>query len=305
MKMKFTFHNFIRRLIEENKYKVKEVKYILYLVRRSPLTFIGFLLIFLTVICAVLAPYIVPYPQSIKGIANLKERLQPPNPQHIFGTDEMGRDIFSRVLYGCRLSIQIGLTVVVIAASIGVILGALAGYYGGYIGFVIMRVTDVFLSLPSLILALAVAAVLGPSLSNAMIAIAIAWWPWYARLVRAQTLSIKESTFVEAAKALGLGNLRIIYRHIIPHCIAPIVVQATLDLGYVILTAASLGFLGLGAQPPMPEWGLMVSIGRLYFPKWWWAATFPGLAIFISVLGFNLFGDGIRDILDPKLRRRM
>ncbi|MEM3526071.1 MAG: ABC transporter permease [Candidatus Jordarchaeaceae archaeon] len=286
-------------------YKAKELRYVLHLMKSSPLTLAGFLIVICLAIFALIAPYVVPYPESIIGKANLEERLQPPSINHIFGTDEMGRDIFSRVFYGCRLSLQIGVIVVVIAATIGVVLGAFAGYFGGIIDFIIMRITDVFLSLPSLILALAIAAVLGSSLFNAMIAIALAWWPWYTRLVRAQTLSIREATFVEAARATGLGNLKIIYRHVLPHCIAPIIVQATLDMGYVILTAASLGFLGLGAQPPMPEWGLMVSIGKQYFSTWWWNATFPGLAIFISVLGFNLLGDGLRDMLDPKLRRSM
>jgi peptide/nickel transport system permease protein len=283
---------------------IKEARYMIYLIRGSPLTVFGFLLVFLLLICAILSPYIIPYPEAIKGTVNLEKRLQPPNMQHIFGTDEMGRDIFSRVLYGCRFSVQIGIVVIAIAAVIGITLGAFSGYFGGAIDFLIMRITDIFLALPSLVLALAIGAVLGPSLFNTMIAIATAWWPWYARLVRAQTLSIREATFVEAAKAMGVGNIRIIFRHIIPHCIAPIIVQATLDMGYVILTAASLGFLGLGAQPPTPEWGLMISIGKAYFPNAWWVAFFPGLAIFISVLGFNLLGDGLRDILDPRLRRR-
>jgi peptide/nickel transport system permease protein len=304
--------NYIRKVVNSIKgsmkadsYKAKEFRYMLYLIKSSPLTLAGFLIVICLVIFALIAPHVVPYPESIMGKANLEERLQQPSITHIFGTDEMGRDIFSRVFYGCRLSLQIGVIVVVIAATIGVILGAFAGFFGGIIDFIIMRITDVFLSLPSLILALAIAAVLGSSLFNAMIAIALAWWPWYTRLVRAQTLSIREATFVEAARATGLGNLKIIYWHILPHCIAPIIVQATLDMGYVILTAASLGFLGLGAQPPMPEWGLMVSIGKQYFPTWWWNATFPGLAIFVSVLGFNLLGDSLRDMLDPKLRRGM
>jgi peptide/nickel transport system permease protein len=253
---------------------------------------------------AITAPYIVPYPEDVKGVAHLKQRLQPPSSQHFFGLDEMGRDIFSRVLYGCRISLQIGIMVIIIAATIGTLAGAMAGYYKGWVDFFIMRITDTFLAIPSLILALAIAAALGTGLVNLMLAISLAWWPWYARLVRAQALSLSEATFIEAAKAMGVSDRKIVLRHIIPNCIAPIAVQASLDLGYVILTAASLGFLGLGAQPPAAEWGLMVSIGRGFFPSWWWIATFPGLAIFIAVLGFNLLGDGIRDILDPKLRRR-
>jgi len=298
------FRTFLHDFIEENKPRIAEFKYTLHLIRRSPLTLAGFLIVLAIVVLAIIAPYIAPYPEDIIGFAHLERRLQPPSRQHWFGLDEMGRDIFSRVIYGCRISLEIGILVIVISASIGTIAGALAGYYRGWIDFIIMRVTDTFLALPSLILALAIAAALGTGLFNLMVAIAIAWWPWYARLVRAQALSLSEATFIEAAKAMGVSDLKIVLRHVIPNCIAPIIVQASLDLGYVILTAASLGFLGLGAQPPAAEWGLMVSIGRGFFPNWWWIATFPGLAIFISILGFNLLGDGIRDVLDPKLRRR-
>ncbi len=298
------FQTFLHDFIEDNKPRIEEFKYTLYLIRRSPLTLAGFLIVLAIVVLAIIAPYIAPYPEDIIGFAHLERRLQPPSRQHWFGLDEMGRDIFSRVIFGCRISLEIGILVIAISASIGTFAGALAGYYRGWVDFIIMRVTDTFLALPSLILALAIAAALGTGLFNLMVAIAIAWWPWYARLVRAQALSLSEATFIEAAKAMGVRDLKIVLRHVIPNCIAPIVVQASLDLGYVILTAASLGFLGLGAQPPAAEWGLMVSIGRGFFPNWWWIATFPGLAIFISVLGFNLLGDGIRDVLDPKLRRR-
>lgn len=290
--------------LEKNQPKIEEFKYALHLIRRSPLTLVGFVIILSMAFLAITAPYIVPYPEDVKGVAHLKQRLQPPSSQHLFGLDEMGRDIFSRVLYGCRISLQIGIMVIIIAATIGTLAGAMAGYYKGWVDFFIMRITDTFLAIPSLILALAIAAALGTGLVNLMLAISLAWWPWYARLVRAQALSLSEATFIEAAKAMGVSDRKIVLRHIIPNCIAPIAVQASLDLGYVILTAASLGFLGLGAQPPAAEWGLMVSIGRGFFPSWWWIATFPGLAIFIAVLGFNLLGDGIRDILDPKLRRR-
>lgn len=302
--IKSRFRTFFHDIIEKNGPRIEEFKYTLYLIRRSPLTLVGFLIVLIMIILAIVAPYIAPYPEDIIGFAHLEKRLQPPSQQHWFGLDEMGRDIFSRVIFGCRISLEIGILVIIISASIGTIAGALAGYYRGWVDFIIMRITDTFLALPSLILALAIAAAIGTGLFNLMVAIAIAWWPWYARLVRAQALSLSEATFIEAAKAMGVTDFRIVLRHVIPNCIAPIVVQASLDLGYVILTAASLGFLGLGAQPPAAEWGLMVSIGRGFFPNWWWIATFPGLAIFISVLGFNLLGDGIRDVLDPKLRRR-
>lgn len=292
--IKSRFRTFFHDIIEKNGPRIEEFKYTLYLIRRSPLTLVGFLIVLIMIILAIVAPYIAPYPEDIIGFAHLEKRLQPPSQQHWFGLDEMGRDIFSRVIFGCRISLEIGILVIIISASIGTIAGALAGYYRGWVDFIIMRITDTFLALPSLILALAIAAAIGTGLFNLMVAIAIAWWPWYARLVRAQALSLSEATFIEAAKAMGVTDFRIVLRHVIPNCIAPIVVQASLDLGYVILTAASLGFLGLGAQPPAAEWGLMVSIGRGFFPNWWWIATFPGLAIFISVLGFNLLGDGIR-----------
>jgi len=299
-RVRTAFHGFH----EKYKPQIEEIKYAFQLIRRSPLTLIGFVIILSMVFLAITAPYIVPYPEDVVGVAHLDQRLQPPSSQHFFGLDDMGRDIFSRVIYGCRISLQIGILVIVISASIGTLAGAMAGYFKSNVDFIIMRITDTFLAIPSLILALAIAAALGTGLVNLMLAISIAWWPWYARLVRAQALSLSEATFIEAAKAMGVSDRKIVLRHIIPNCIAPIAVQASLDLGYVILTAASLGFLGLGAQPPAAEWGLMVSIGRGFFPIWWWNATFPGLAIFIAVLGFNLLGDGIRDILDPKLRRR-
>jgi peptide/nickel transport system permease protein len=257
----------------------------------------------LFVFLAIASPYIAPYPGDFEYGEHLESRLQFPSLAHPFGTDEMGRDIFSRVLYGTRISLTIGLVVMTIAIPIGVLLGALAGYVGGVLDETIMRITDIFLSVPSLVLALAIAASFGPSLPNSMAAISLVWWPWYARLVRGQTLSLKEQDFVEAARSIGVSTNKILMRHIIPNCIAPIVVQGSLDFGYAILTAASLGFLGVGAQPPTAEWGLMVSYGRHFFPSWWWVTTFPGLAIFVCVLGFNLLGDGLRDVLDPRLRR--
>jgi len=280
-----------------------ELRLILIQLRNSPLTLLGLCIVLGLVIVALLADLIVPYPEDVMYGMHMERRLLPPCREFLFGTDYMGRDILSRVIYGTRTSLVIGLIVVAIAATIGVILGLIAGYFGGKVDEVIMRITDAFLSIPSLILALAIAAALRPGVETAIAAIAITWWPWYARLVRAQTLSVKEQQFVEAAKAIGCGSLRVILSHVLPNCLTPVVVQASLDIGYAILTAAALGFLGVGAQPPTPEWGLMIGLGRKYFPTYWWLTVFPGLAIFISVLGFNLLGDGIRDLLDPRLRR--
>jgi len=249
---------------------------------------------------AIIAPLLAPYP-AIQ--TDLSRAFQPPSTAHIFGTDDVGADIFSRILYGAGISLQIGVVVLAIAVSVGVVLGALAGYLGGRVDEVIMRIADIFLAFPSLILALAIAAALGPSLVNTMAAISSSWWPWYARLVRSQTISIKEMQYFESAKAVGVPLRRIISKYIVPNSMAQIIVQASGDFGWVILVAAGLGFLGVGAQPPSPEWGLMIGIARRYFLSYPWLATFPGLAIIITVFGFNLLGDGLRDVFDPKLRR--
>jgi peptide/nickel transport system permease protein len=215
----------------------------------------------------------------------------------------MGRDIFCRVIYGFRISLFIGVVVVSCGMILGSFLGLFAGYYKAA-GEIIMRITDVFLAFPSIVLALAITAALGRSLTNTVLAISLTWWPWYTRLVYSQVLSIKENLYVESARAIGASDLRIIFRHILPNCMAPVIVNASLDFGYAILLAAGLGFLGIGAQPPDPEWGLMVSQGSNYIMNNWWMAAFPGLAIAITILGWNLLGDGLRDILDPRLRRR-
>jgi len=220
------------------------------------------------------------------------------------GTDELGRDIFSRVLYGGRVSVATAIIAVSISLLIGVPLGAVAGAYGGKIDNLIMRITDVFLSFPPLLLAIALVAVMGAGLTNAILAISVSWWPWYTRLVRGQAISVKERVFVQAAETIGTPKSKIIFKHILPNCISPTIVQASMDMGGVILTVASLSFLGLGAKAPLPEWGLMISTGRTFFPDKWWYCIFPGLAIFITVLCFNLLGDAIREILDPKTRKR-
>lgn len=284
----------------EHEATVKEIRYSIHLIRKSLLTKVGLVIIAVLLFTAIFASVLAPYdPFKVET----HKRLKPPSGEHLLGTDDMGRDILSRILYGSRISIMVGVVVVAISLSIGVPLGAISGYFGGKIDSTLMRITDIFLGLPSLILALAIAAALGRGIMNTMIAISITWWPWYARLVRGQTLSIREMGYIEAARASGGSSFRIILTHVLPNCISPIIVTASMDMGYTILAAASLGFIGLGAQPPSPEWGLMISIGRTYMMDYPWVATFPGLAILITVLGFNLVGDGLRDLLSPRLRR--
>lgn len=283
--------------------QIRELKLSIYLLNKNKLTRLSMITVILLIAFAILAPFIAPYPSHIYGIANPQDKLLPPSAKYIFGTDELGRDVFSRVLYGTRISLQTAILAVGLALLIGIPLGAIAGATGGYVDEIIMRITDIFLSFPPLLLAIAIAAFLGPNLQNAMLAIAISWWPWYTRLVRGQAVSIRERQFVKAAKAIGTPHFKIVFGHIVPNCIAPVIVQASMDLGGVILTAASLSFLGLGAQPPTPEWGLMVSTSRNYFLNAWWYSFFPGIAIFITVLAFNLLGDGLREIMDPKTRK--
>jgi peptide/nickel transport system permease protein len=262
----------------------------------------GLVVVALFVVVAAVGPWIVPYPEDARGAVHLDRKLQPPSAAHWFGTDEVGNDVYTRVILGARVSLEIGLIITVAAACIGVPLGVVAGHVGGRIAEFVMRATDVFLSVPALVLALAVVGALGPGIVNAMIALALVWWPGYVRLVQAKTLALGQETFVEAARAAGAGRVRIVFVHLLPNCVSPIVVKASMDMGAAILAAASLGFIGLGAQPPYPEWGAMISHGRNYLPTWWWYSTFPGLAIYLSVLGFNLMGDGLRDLLDPRSR---
>ncbi len=269
---------------------------------RSASSMAGLAIVVLFLIVVAIGPSIAPYPEDARGAVHLERKLQPPSAAHWFGTDEVGTDVYTRVILGARVSLQIGLVITVIAGLIGVPLGIAAGYLGGTLGELIMRVTDVFLSVPALILALAVVGALGPGIVNAMLALALVWWPGYVRLVQGKTLALKQETYVEAARAVGTGRLRIVFVHILPNCVSPIVVKASMDMGMAILAAASLGFIGLGAQPPYPEWGAMISHGRNYLPTWWWYSAFPGLAIYLTVLGFNLLGDGLRDLLDPKSR---
>jgi len=279
---------------------IREVKFTLHLLRQNPLTVVGFIMFIVLIIIAILAGLIAPYsPYEVE----LTRKFLPPGREHFFGTDELGRDIFSRIIHGTRISLIVGIIVVSVSLSIGVLVGAIAGFYSKTTDEILMRVTDIFLAFPMLVLALAIGTALGPGIQNAMIALSFIWWAWYARLVRAQVLSIRETQYIEAARAVGGRDLHIIIKHVLPNCIAPVIVNASMDMGYVIITAASLGFLGVGAQPPMPEWGLMISTGRMYMMDYWWLPTFPGLAIVYAVLAFNLVGDGLRDVLDPRLRR--
>jgi peptide/nickel transport system permease protein len=268
--------------------------------RRNRLMVIGTAIIAGLLLVAALAPLLAtqhPYEQV------LKDRLLPPSGAHLFGTDGLGRDIYSRVVHGARVSLMIALLVAGIATPIGMLIGILAGYLGGAVDEILMRLADIFLAFPRLILAIAFAAALGPGVENAIIAIAIAHWPSYARLARAETLNVKNNDYIQAMRVLGAGKSRIMAGYIAPMCLSSIIVRMSLDMGTIILTAAGLGFLGLGAQPPMPEWGLMVADGRQFLVDHWWVSTLPGLAILTVVMGFNLLGDGVRDVLDPRQRQ--
>ena len=258
----------------------------------------GIIVVIGWVLAAVFAPQLAPYAPLAQ---NVSERLQPPNPLHIWGTDELGRDIYSRVLYGGRITIPAGIIVILFGSVIGTLIGAVAGFLGGVWDEVIMRITELFMAFPTIILAMAITAALGPDIRNAIIALVIVWWPSYARLVRSLVLTVKSNEFVEAAQCVGASKPYILFRTILPNCLAPAVVLTTLDIGNAILTFAGLSFLGLGPEPTSPEWGRMVAVGIDYFDQWWtW--LFPGMAIATLVIAFNFIGDGLRDIFDPRLR---
>lgn len=264
---------------------------------RNPLALAGLLILVLLVAVAALAPVL----SAQSPVAQeLSLRLQPPSAAHWFGTDELGRDIYTRVLYGARITLVIVGLVVVMVAPAGLLIGTTAGYLGGAMDTVLMRVTDIFLAFPRLILALAFVSALGPGIENAIIAIACTAWPPYARVARAETLTIRSSDFISAIRLQGAAPLRIVLGHVVPLCTSSLIVRVALDMAGIILTAAGLGFLGLGAQPPSPEWGAMIASGRKFLLDQWWVATMPGIAILVVSLGFNLLGDGIRDVLDPK-----
>lgn len=268
---------------------------------RNPLAVAGALIIALLILTAIFADTIAP---GGPGGQFLDRRLLPPSSEYWFGTDQLGRDIFTRVVHGAQITLQIVALVAVISAPLGLLIGAISGYFGGWIDRTLMGVTDVFLSMPKLVLALAFAAALGPGIENAIIAIAITTWPAYARIARAETLTLRNSEFVAAARLLGASHARIITRHVLPLCTSSMIVRVTLDMAGIILTAAGLGFLGLGAQPPEPEWGAMISGGRSFIYDQWWVSTFPGFAIILVSLGFCFLGDGLRDVLDPKSERK-
>ena len=274
-----------------------------YRFRQSWLSVIGLAIVVALIAIAILAPAIVPHFEHAVGGTNTAARFQPPSADAWFGTNELGQDIFSLVLVGSRVSLFSGLAVVFIAIVVGTAVGAVAGYFGGWTDEILMRITDLLLTIPSLILAMAVAAALGSGVFNMIVAISITWWPAYARLVRGEVIGKKEEQFIVAAHALGAGWARILGRHILPNIVSPIVVKASLDTGFAILTVASLGFVGIGVKPPTPEWGTLLSGARSYMPDYWWTAVAPGMAIFLAVLAFNLLGDGLRDVLDPKARR--
>ncbi len=266
---------------------------------RSPLTIVGLVIVALFLFAAFAAPLISPYDPNKQ---QLSLRLKPPTADHILGTDQLGRDVFSRIIWGARISLMVGLVVVISASIFGTFIGLVAGYFGGWLDDGLMRVTDIFFAFPSLILAMAIAGALSPSIENAMIAIAVVTWPVYARLVRGQVLSLRKREFVEAAESVGASGARIIRKHLLPNSISPLLVQASFDMGGAILIAAGLSFIGFGAQPPLAEWGVMISDGRKYVTTHSWLPLFPGIAILLTVAAFNLIGDGLRDALDPRLR---
>jgi peptide/nickel transport system permease protein len=266
----------------------------------NPTLAAGSILLTIIVFVALLAPLLAPFPADAGNATHPLAVFHAPSGTHPFGTDEVGRDILSRVMYGGRTSLQIVVEVLALAAVIGIPLGLIAGYFGGVVDQVIMRVTDIFLAFPALLLSLAIASVFTPSVGHMILAIAVTWWPWYARLVRGEAASVTRRPYVESSRTLGVSHRRILLRHVLPNASTPVLVQLSMDAGGVLLTAAAISFLGLGAQNPTPEWGLMVSQGAGYFSTQWWYATFPGIAILVTAMAFNLIGDGLRERLDPK-----
>lgn len=272
------------------------------MLKKNKMALLGLGILVILVLLALFADVIADY-DTVVIKQNLANRLKGPSAEHWLGTDEFGRDIFARLIHGARVSLKVGIIAVGISIVLGGILGALAGFYGGRIDNIIMRIMDVFLAVPSILLAIAIVSALGPSILNLMVAISISSVPSYARIVRASVLSIRDQEFVEAARAIGANNARIIFRHIIPNSLAPVIVQGTLGVASAILSTAGLSFIGLGIQPPAPEWGSMLSGGRQYLRYAWWVTTFPGVAIMITILSLNLLGDGLRDALDPRLKQ--
>jgi peptide/nickel transport system permease protein len=277
--------------------KVAATSRALYFARRNILFVVGAAVFCTIVLAAICAPLIAPYDPTAIDFA---DKLNAPGADHLMGTNELGQDIFSQVLYGARTSLLVGVVVISLAIAIGVPIGLVAGYFGGHLDTTMMRISDVFLAFPPLLLPIAITAALGSGLFNAMVALAVSWFPWYSRIVRGAVMRVNNELYISAARAMGVGNVRIILRHALPNSLTPIIVQGSMDFGYAILAAASLSFIGIGAQPPTPEWGLMAALSRTRFIDSWWTVGFPGLAIFVTVLAVNLVGDGVRDTLDPK-----
>ncbi len=264
---------------------------------RNPLSVVGLVIVIMVVFCAVFAPWVAPYPDHAGPYVNYGEANRPPSLSHLFGTDVFGRDVLSRVIFALRSSLLMGAVVLAIVVPVGVTLGLLAGYFKeSWIDILIMRITDIFLSVPPLILALAITSVLKPNLTNAMIAVSVMWWPWYTRLVYGMATSLRNEYFVQSAELIGASKPHILFREILPNCVSTVLTKMTLDMGWVILIGAALSFVGLGEQPPKPALGTMVADGAKYLPEYWWISVFPGLAIMLIVLGFNLLGDGIGDL---------
>lgn len=281
----------------------QEFQRAMYRLRQSPLSIIGLLFVVFVVLTGLVGPMLVPFPEDAEGNTRMRERFTSPNDTYLMGTDDAGRDVFSRTVIATQTSLTISVVVISIAITIGVPLGAVSGYMGGWIDEVIMRITDIFMTVPSLLLAMAMAAALGSNMTNAMIAISLVWWPGFTRLTRGHVLALREQEFIESAHAIGASTGHTITRHIIPNVLSPVIIKASLDIGFAILVAAGLGYIGVGVQAPTPEWGVMISEGRGFLRQAWWISVFPGLAMFITVLGFNFLGDGLRDIFDPKMRR--
>ncbi len=269
---------------------------------RDPSAAVGLLIVALLVAVAILAPLLATHPDAVWNM-NPHDRLLAPSPIYYFGTDRMGADIYTRILFGARITLTITCLAVGAALLIGVPIGLLSGWRSNWAGEMLMRISDIFLAVPQIVLAIAISQTLGPSIENVILALSVTYWPWFTRLVHAEVRALKKETFIEAATALGVPTWRIILLHVLPNVASPIIVRTSIGMGFTVLTASALGFLGLGAPPPAPEWGRMISEAREYLPEAWWSALAPGAAIFLVVMGFNLLGDGLRDVLDPRLRR--
>jgi len=287
---------------QENAANLEELRRALYRFAQNRLSLVGLGLILFLVMVAITGPLWVPYPADATGAIHAADRFLSPRVEHLFGTDELGRDVFSRVVLATQLALVAGVIILAVAITIGVTVGSIAGYFGGWLGESLMRLTDMMLAIPGIFLALAITAAAGPGIIHAIMALSVTWWPGYARLVQGQVQAAREQDYVEAGRSIGARPHRIIFLHIAPNMISSVIVKASMDFGFAILSLAALGFIGVGAQPPTPEWGQMVSFGRKFLPQFWWYSTFPGLAMFVAVFGFSMLGDGLRDVFDPKSR---